>query len=77
MVSPREMELVAETRIEEWRRDTQLAEHRARIQRELALLDMGPARPVLGAIAVWLRGRLPATTTRGGNRGSALSKPGV
>ena len=75
MVSPREMEMVADTRVEEWQRAIQRAEHRARVQRELAGLDSGRERPIWQTVPMWLRGRFAMTGTRAGRHGSTVSEP--
>lgn len=75
MVTPREMEMVADTRIEEWQRAIQRAEYRAWVQRELAGLDAGRERPIWQTVPMWLRGRFTTTGIRTNRRGSTVSEP--
>jgi hypothetical protein len=75
MVSPQEMEMVADTRIEEWQRAIQRAEYRAWVRRELAGLDTGRARSAWQTVSTWLRGRFAMAGIHTDGRGSTVSEP--
>ncbi len=71
-------ELVAESRITEWRQVLlPVAERRALIERELQALSREPAAPVWRAALGWLGARLVATGARVQALGAVAAQPGT